>query len=383
MPAPAPVPEPVAEAKPEDVFKVTTGVGFRSALRLQRTDSEESDYQEKLDDLWLDELNVEPRFSGKVTDVVAWTANFTVSGRTIDSIVNGDVDGDGQVDAFRSGGGPIRFEVRALDLIGQLDFMDEFHVWMGRMLTPSDRSNFSGAWFMSPWNYPGSYFISGAGGAYIGPRGTEEIGREAGVTVWGNDKTGKFKYYVSALDLDNPELSPLFSGRLNVAFIGSEPGFYSSSTYYGSQNILALGVAGQYQKTSTTASDDELTEFNADLLGEFTVPGTGTFTAEAAYYHMDGPVFGAKDAWFGLLSYLTPNAIGIGKVQVSARFQQTLEPDRWQAEGFLTYVMKDYFAKIALGFTHIDTSDVELPTGGGVVSGLDANMIQLGFQIQQ
>ena len=64
-----------------------------------------------------------------------------------------------------------------MDLVGQLDFMDEFHIWVGRMLTPSDRSNFSGPWFISPWEYPGVYNVPGQGFFYIGPRGTEEIGR--------------------------------------------------------------------------------------------------------------------------------------------------------------------------------------------------------------
>jgi hypothetical protein len=86
---------------------------------------------------------------------------------------------------------------------------------------------------------------------------------------------------------------------LGYAIIGSEPGFYGSSTYYGSQDILALGVAGQFQDQSSLLPDvpddpttpgvneavdessKDLTEFNADLLAEFTAPGVGTFTVKA------------------------------------------------------------------------------------------------------
>ncbi len=70
----------------------------------------------------------------------------------------GNISGDGRTQNI-NGTGPISFDVRALDYIGQLDFMDEFHVWLGRMLTPVDRSNLSGAWFVSPWNYPGIYNV--------------------------------------------------------------------------------------------------------------------------------------------------------------------------------------------------------------------------------
>jgi hypothetical protein len=368
-----PIPEappPAPEEAP--VFKVNTGVGFRLGWQLQDpTDPEELGVQQ------IDELNVEPRFSGQVTKYVGWTANFTVSGRTRDTILNGDGDGDGQVNAAAGGGAPIRFEARALDLVGQLDFMDEFHIWGGRMLTPSDRSNFSGAWFMSPWDYPGVYGV-GSNFAYVGPRGTEELGREVGTTIWGQFGGGTFKYYAALMDLDDPEVSPLYSGRLQLALVGKEPGFYGSSTYYGSQNIVALGVAAQYQKRSTVAApDDDLTEFNADLLAEYNVEGTGTFSGELAYYNMNGPVFAAEQAYFVVLSYLTPSEIGIGKLQPMVRYQATIDPDMSIVEVFANYVMKDYFAKLQLGYQRTDMgTDAE---GEDIIG----NAVQLGFQIQQ
>jgi len=354
-----PLPPPAEEEKAEDAFKITTGAGFRGAVRFQDLEDPEA-----FGDVGLDELNLELRFSGKVTDVVGWTGNITVDGRTPTSVVR-DVDGE----VFVSNG-PIKFQAQALDFIGQLDFTDEFHVWLGRMLTPSDRSNFSGAWFMSPWNYSGVF-----PDAYIGPRGTEEVGREVGATVWGNDKSGKFKYYAGVMDLDNPELSPLFTGRLAYAFIGDEPGFYSSSTYYGAKDMLVLGGAAQYQNESVVGTDEELWEVNADLLAEFSVPGTGTFTGEVAYYHMDGPVFAADDFYYALVSYLTPEPVGIGKIQLLARLQQSFgdeSQERTAIEGVASYVIKDYFAKLAVSFTHF-----ELPEDQA------ANWLQVGFQIQQ
>ncbi len=359
----APIPEIAAEeAPPKDEFTITTGIGFRAGLRFQDPDDPES-----LGDVGFDELNVEPRFSGKVTDVVGWTANLTVSGRTIDS----------------GAGGPLAFEARALDLVGQLDFTDEFHVWVGRLLTPSDRSNFSGAWFMSPWNYSGVFFA----GPYVGPRGTEELGRETGVVAWGNTKDGKFKYYAGVMDLDgntgdsnaaNP--NPLYAARVNVALIGSEPGFYGSSTYYGSQDILALGVAGRVQQNYLTPEND-IAEFNADVLAEFNSPA-GTFSGELAYYYYDG-LQPMDNQFFGVLSFTTAEPVGIGKIQPLIRYQYANNVNGsetvasvTQFEAGVNYVIKDYFAKLALNYVYSSASAVD-------AEDYNVNLLQLGFQIQQ
>ncbi|MDQ2647320.1 MAG: hypothetical protein M3020_26185, partial [Myxococcota bacterium] len=365
---------------------VTTGVGFRAALRFQDT----TDPEKITGDQSFDELYVEPRFSGKVTDVVGWTANFQGSGRTTDGLP-------------ATPGNPAKFELRVLDLVGQLDFMDEFHVWMGRMLTPADRANFSGPWFIPEWAYPGSYIAYG-GGVYVGPRGTEEFGRETGVVAWGDIGGGKFKYYLSAMDLDgnvgadatgdavfngaNSE-SPLFSGRLSYAILGSEPGFYGSSTYYGAQDIVAIGAAVQYQKDFTGSSgntgiQDDVLEFNADLLAEYNTKGSGTVRFEGGYYHFDTNAMPMDDHFYVSAGYLTPENIGIGKLNPIVRFQMAKKGEDEETgpeatlqmiDAQLAYVMKDYFAKLMLVYTN-----GKFEYGDTTVK---SNAVQLGFQIQQ
>jgi hypothetical protein len=392
LPAPAPVPEAAAEAAPaaENPFKVTVGAGFRAGVRVQNpnTTADEAGLETtKMNDQFLDELNAELRVSGKVTDIIGWTANFTVDGRTR---------------ASAGGGAPIAFQAQALDIIGQLDFMDEFHVWLGRMLTPSDRSNFSGAWFMAPWNY------SGVLDGYFGPRGTEEVGREVGGTVWGDIGKGKFKYYAAVLDLDNnvgpggafAGQSPLYSVRAQYAFLGAEPGFYGSSTYYGGQDIVALGAAFQYQKDFALAGGvdamgdplpdpkDNLVEFNADLLAEFKT-GAGTPGIEVAYYHESGDTRSFNDFFYVLPTFTTDEILPYkGKLNASVRYQMVMTGEdteaantkatHWIVEPSVAYLFKDYFAKLQLTYTYGKTSfDAE---------GSDPRkyqFLQLGFQVQQ
>jgi len=389
LPNPAPIPEtPPAVAPPaENPFKVTVGAGFRSALRIQNP-NKTSDLGgagkefTKLNDQFIDELNLELRTSGKVTDIIGWTGNFTVDGRSR---------------AEHGIGAPIAFQAQALDLIGQLDFMDEFHVWMGRMLTPSDRSNFSGPWFMPAWNYSG---VQPTGG-YFGPRGTEEVGREVGATVWGDINKGKFKYYVALLDLDsNYGISsggmagenPLFSARVAYAFVGSEPGFYGSSTYYGGQDIVALGAAFQYQKDfrchagtwncGPVDGKDNLVEFNADILAEKKLEA-GTPGIEAAYYHESGATRSFNDFFYVMPTFTTGEILPAkGKLNALFRFQMatTGEGDakttHTQLEPSVAYLFKDYFAKVQLSYVYAKAKpEVGDPS--------KAQFVQLGFQIQQ
>jgi len=380
MPAPPPPPPPPAD----NPFKVTVGAGFRTAIHVQNPNVPASDGGfTKLNDQYLDELNLELRTSGKVTDIIGWTGNFTVDGRT----------------RAQASGGPIAFQAQALDLIGQLDFMDEFHVWLGRMLTPSDRSNFSGPWFMPAWNYSG---VLAGGGAYFGPRGTEEVGRETGATVWGDINKGKFKYYLGVLDLDSnfgvakggfAGQNPLISARLAYAFVGSEPGFYGSSTYYGGQDIVALGAAFQYQKNfaigqkDTTGAalpdlKDNLVEFNADLLAEKKL-GAGTPGIEAAYYHESGKTRGFNDFFYVMPTFTTGEILPAkGKLNALFRFQMAKTGESGAItthtafEPSVAYLFKDYFAKLQLSYTY-NKSKPEVGDAG------KWQYIQLGFQIQQ
>jgi hypothetical protein len=373
---PAEPPPPVEE--PASDIKITTGAAVRAGLRLQNPND-----IEKMNDQYLDEISAELRFFGKVTEHIGWTANVAGDGRT--QSVNGV--------------GPAAFDVRVLDAIAQLDAMPEFHVWLGRMLTPTDRSNFSGPWFLNAWNYPGIY----APGLYIGPRGTEEAGRETGAVIWGDINEGQFKYYAGVMDLDAnigntnfASQSPLYTLRAQYAIMGKEPGFYGSSTYYGAQDIVAIGAAFQYQKDFVIGPSgpgevkDDITAFNADALAEFNT-GAGTVTGELAFYHADSDVMPYQNFWFINASYLTPDNVGIGKIQPQVRFQQTTlnDPDDTSISAFevgVHYIIKDYFAKMSLTYTRgLGETPATVTTDGDVVEGGDfkSNMIQLGFQVQQ
>ncbi len=78
-----------------------------------------------------------------------------------------------------------------------------------------------------------------------------------------------------------------------------------------------------------------------------------------------------------------PNPIGIGKPQLVLRYQTAMSDDAddpgdmSMIEVELPYVIKDYFAKLMIGYEYTKIS----PQGDA--DDIKGNAIRLGFQVQQ
>jgi hypothetical protein len=378
LPLPPTIPAP-SSPPPASEKALSIGGAMRFGLILQ-----DPDQPKKMSEIHLDQGGYsnafELRLHGDVTDYFSWTANF-----------NALIDGDGLGSAIiGTGKGATFADFSIEDLIAQFKAVNEFQIWAGRLLVPSDRANFSGPFFMSPWNYPGFYI---AGAAPIGPMEGPN-GRNQGATVWGNVADDKLKYFVGVYGIDqggpniatNPATAnPFYSARVSYTLQGSEPGYFGSSTYYGDKNIVTIGVGGQYQKDGsenpTTKAPTDTFIGMADILAEENVAGAGTFTFEGQFYAFnDGYNFGnsaglfaPREAFYALVSYLTPEPLGAGKIQPMVRWQQTINPQWTIVDAALAYVMKEYDARLVLTYEHIDTA-----SDGGV-----SNSLQFGVQLQK
>jgi hypothetical protein len=348
-PAPlAPVvapPEPIAEAKPaeEEPPPLNISLWGRVDTTISSADSDPpvQPAGNDLDDIY-STADFQIHTSGKVYKAVSFTANFVAT-------YNPDIQGTAGL----------------LDAIIQIEPSDYFNVWLGRMLVPVDRSNFSGYWFAAPWHYPGFGF---ADGQVTAPR-QGPFGRNDGVTIWGQVEGGLVKYYAGMYDLYNVETSPLFSGRLALALLEKEPGYYHSSTYYG-KDILTLAVGGQYKKDGSVApamgvEPDNYSEFNADILFEKNFDGAGVLDLEVAYYKFNGDYEPTDAGWFGVASYMLPNDIGWGKLQPLLRVQQAI-PSADDADtstlidAQLNYVVNSYATRFALGYRTGTAGDLDV-----------------------
>lgn len=301
--------------------------------------------------------------------------------KTIGATFNTERDSDGNIKVLD---GYLRFE-----------FNDAFNIWGGRLLPPSDRSNLDGPYYLSSWNYPG----------VVSQYPARFAGRDDGVVVWGKlfDKkltysAGVFRGHNKISGASNQGGDPLFAGRLAFNFwdVEDNPGYYESSTYYGTADILTIGLAGMAQNNAvgTAADKGDYKAWNVDALMEKKVLDGGAVTLEAAYYHYDtdgvidvGPGFngaGSTDnvggvtqgkAYLGSAGFLFPQQIGIGKFQPVVRYQEfdssLLDISTKQYDASLNYIIKGHNARISLDYAHTD-----------VKNGKDGDTLTLGGQLQ-
>lgn len=357
--------EPPAEAPGPFTFAptFTVGVGARSGLDLNLGTGTLS-----LSDGLVDQLQVRPFMSGSLTPNVGFFVQFEIGSGS------GAAGSQSFLPAFQ-----------ILDAVAQLKVVNEFQVWVGQHIPANDRNNMNGPFFGNTWNFAtvaGSYpFDVGA--------------RDRGITAWGLIAGGHVKYHISAVDLQPGRdiAQARLAGRLTLHFLEPENFYYNSGTYWGKQDILTVGGVFHTQKGSDAVLDDDLMGFSFDGMFEKTLGKAGTFTAEAGYFNFDstganyvgnqysadsgtgvsGPYPG--EGMLALVSWLTPDSVGPGKIQPNARVQygDYAGTKTTMVDIGLAYVIDGYNHKYHLNYRHGDTTDPM-----GVNTKLDS--IQVGFQ---
>jgi hypothetical protein len=269
------------------------------------------------------------------------------------------------------------------DAIIGFDFADPIHLWIGQLLVPVDRANFAGPFFMIPWNYPG--FITVGGTTVVAAPMEGPAGRNTGGSIWGNDPDGKVKYAVGVFLPSLTSQNPLVSGRISTALIGKETGYFGNETFFGDQNIVTIGVGGQYRKDGSVApaatptpggpppappATDNYAEFNADALAEFKYGDGGWVSVDGAYYHFVGQYNSVKDSFYVTAAIATPK-VGVGNIQPMFRYQSASgnNPTASTIDVALAYLIMGPALRATVNFQHAD-----------IGNGAEANMLQFGAQ---
>ena len=250
--------------------------------------------------------------------------------------------------------------IRVLDAVAKFSFKG-FDLWAGRFLPPSDRSNLDGPFYLNNYDFP----IVQAYPAIF-------AGRDNGVAIMKEYAGGKFKWsyglFEGRTNSTNADTNPdqadnlLHAARVTYNFWDPEPGYYTTSSYYGAKDVLAVAFVYQHEAdgagTSTTAGD--FTGWNVDVLMEKKLQNGGVVNLEGAYYDYDlddetDASLTQGEGYLLLGSYLIPKQIGWGKVQPYVRYQHFARDNltgdggnRTRTEGGFNYIIDGQNAKISV-----------------------------------
>jgi hypothetical protein len=301
-----------------------------------------------------------------------------------------------------------------LDAIGQFEFTETVNFWIGRTLVPTERGELNGPFYHATFFGFRTPFNPADESAGFGPGGAGKYGRDNGVVFFGKVHPGgtHLQYVASVFNGlrssagvgPNQRDSLKYAGRLTWNLLNDEsnPGYYTSGTYYGTAgDILAIAVGGEYQNqgAGSFANPAPFRSFVSDILFEKVLPGNmGVFTANAEYKRywsqnltaltVDADCFcvfsGSSFTAYAL--YLFPNEIGIGRFQpygrytfVNSVFTSALD----EFEFGTNYVISGHNARISAFFRTGNLNPNGGPATLGAIPGVGhQDSVHLALQLQ-
>jgi hypothetical protein len=256
------------------------------------------------------------------------------------------------------------------DLWITVNLHEALKIQMGRMYVPLTRNyGTTSTKAMLTADLP---FLQGGsrGGIFY----AQKVGRDDGLTLWGNPFDGHLQYRLmisEGVENDNnPEDNLRFVGRLSLSLLEPETNWFNKGTYLGKKKVLSLGLGMDSQDDLTLAGieDRDNTVWTVDAFFDHPV-GEGAVTFEAAYIDIDnctqgGPNFyhdleAGDDAenWYINAGYLLPGSIGPGRLQPYIRFE-TVDVDNKNETDFLSggfnYYLKGHNCKLTADYMHVD-----------------------------
>jgi hypothetical protein len=313
--------------------QISVGAGMRTGF----TDETVDGAAKSTDDFDLDSVRL--YVNGSVTNNIKFTFNTEYTGDT---------------------GGADANKVEVLDAIARFEYSDGLNIWAGRFLPPSDRANLHGPYYANEW----STYIDGVQDGYA----NVAVGRDDGVAYWGQFFNDMLSVSGGAFSVPSTfgTGNIVWAERVMVDLWDPEKGYYLNGTYYGDKDILALGVAAQQLAKKNAYDVDFLMEKKLGDAGMVSVQG------EYAKYEFGGYTGNQSDGGFGLISYLFPQVVGIGKFELLAKYAKTTY-DFDDGAGIylgsvgqktdvaeLGYVIKEFNARVSLFYNKVqfDANDI-------------------------
>lgn len=278
----------------------------------------------------------------------------------------------------------------------QYEINPDLSIWAGRMLSPSDRANMAGPYYSmgggywagvaSRYGFNGGIYGRDDGGAIVGKALDKRLTYAIG--AFDGDNIFRFSGIGKPLAKDSDNL--MYAARLQYNFWDIEPGYYGTANYFGTKDILSIGIAGRSKKDAIAVAGQvgDYQSYSMDFLLEKQNVGAGTASMEAAIYKYDTDniLLGEQGkAWLIGAGYLFNQKIGFGQFMPFIRYQafaadgttnvntvsSAKDVNTKRVELGINYVIKPYNAVISAvyGDTKITNKD-------------DRNVLNIAIQFQ-
>ncbi len=259
------------------------------------------------------------------------------------------------------------------DLWITLSLNESFKIQAGRMYVPLTR-NYGTTSTKALLTTDLSFMQGGIrGGIFY----TSKVGRDDGVTLWGNPFDGRLQYRMMISegmeDSSNPTDKLRFVGRVVVNLLEPEKEWFNQGTYLGKKKVLSFGagIDRQNNLTLNNISGQDNTAWTID--GFFDHPvAKDAVTVESAYIHIQNSTQtntfaklapGDNAGLFYLQTgYYFGAPIGKGNLQPYFRYENVSVEHKNETSflsGGLNYYLKGHNAKMSLDYTIINHSEIE------------------------
>jgi hypothetical protein len=236
---------------------------------------------------------------------------------------------------------------------------DELKIQAGRMYIPFTRAFGTETTFaLLTLDLP-----MAQGGVRTKPFFPSNVGRDDGITIWGNIAEGLIQYRVGVFDgqrgPQNAEKNPRTAARISINPLESEGGWFNKGNYLGTKKVLSLGVGFDRQADLQWAEGrptSDYTAWTADVFFDHPV-GSSAVNFEWAYISMkNSQEHGDAQNWYAQGGWLFPPLTGSFRIQPYVKYEAVYRRDSADTEfagAGLNFFFKQHAMKMAIEFDKV------------------------------
>ncbi len=189
------------------------------------------------------------------------------------------------------------------------------------------------------------------------------VGRDDGVTVWGNLARGIVQYRVGVFDgqqgAQNTQKSPRTAARISINPLESEGQWFNKGNYLGTKKVLSIGVGFDRQADMKWASDRPTADYSAwtaDAFFDHPIKSSAV-NFEWAYTGIkNSQELGDAKTWYLQGGWLMPAFAKTVRLQPYAKYEtvyRNTAPDTEYAGGGINLLFRQHDVKLTFEYDKV------------------------------